>query len=68
MYFKCSECDEFVEDTPESYDDVMTSGLNSEIKKGVLLFISLIYIYIYNPLKSRSLQIITALMGFLVYI
>ncbi len=29
---------EFVEETPESYDDVMTSGLNSDIKKGVLLF------------------------------
>ncbi len=33
----CDEC-EFVEDSPESYDDVMTSGLNSDIRKGVLLF------------------------------
>ncbi len=32
---------EFVEDTPESYDDVMTSGLNSNIKKHVLLFYQL---------------------------
>ncbi len=29
---------EFVEDTPESYDDVMMSGLNSDIKKRVLLY------------------------------
>ncbi len=53
---------EFVEETPESYDDVMTSGLNSEMKKGVLLFYQFKK---YIPLKSRSLQIITALMGFL---
>ncbi len=45
---------EFVEDTPESYDDVMTSGLNSDIKKGVLL---LYFLFIYIPIKSRSLQI-----------
>jgi len=30
----CDMCD-FVEDTPESYDDVITSGQNSYIKKGV---------------------------------
>ncbi len=35
---------EFVEDTPESYDDVMTSGLNSNIKKRVLLFYQPFYI------------------------
>ncbi len=29
---------EFVEDTPESYDDVMMSGLNSDIKKRVVLY------------------------------
>ncbi len=52
---------EFVEETPESYDDVMTSGWNSEIKKGVLLFYQFKK---YIPLKSRSLQIITALMFF----
>ncbi len=52
---------EFVEETPESYDDVMTSGLNSEMKKGVLLFYQFKK---YIPLKSRSLQIITALMFF----
>ncbi len=55
---------EFVEETPESYD-VMTSGLNSEMKKGVLLFYQFKK---YIPLKSRSLQIITALMFFLDYI
>ncbi len=41
---------EFVEETPESYDDVMTSGLNSEMKKGVLLFYQFKK---YIPLKSR---------------
>ncbi len=51
---------EFVEETPESYD-VMTSGLNSEMKKGVLLFYQFKQ---YIPLKSRSLQIITDLMFF----
>ncbi len=35
---------EFVEDIPESYDDVMTSGLNSNIKKRVLLFYQPFYI------------------------
>ncbi len=33
---------EFVEDTPESYDDVMTSGLNSDIKKMCFTFLSTI--------------------------
>ncbi len=47
---------EFVEDTPGSYDDLMISELNSEIKKGVLLFISLKNNNI--PLKSRLFQII----------
>ncbi len=47
---------EFVEDTPESYDDVMTSGLNSEMKKGVLLM----YYYFVNFLKYHSkIKIIT---------
>ncbi len=55
---------EFVEETPESYDDVMTSGLNSEMKKGVLLFYLFFLFKKYIPLKSRSLQIITALMFF----
>ncbi len=50
---------EFVEDTPESYDDVMTSGLNFEMKKGVLLFYQFKNIYFFL-LKSRSLQIIIA--------
>ncbi len=36
---------EFVEDTPESYDDVMTSGLNSDIKKNVFYFF-IIFFYI----------------------
>ncbi len=35
---------EFVEDTPESYDDVMTSGLNSYIRKGIYIFINFFYI------------------------
>ncbi len=36
---------EFVEDIPESYDDVMTSGLNSNIKKRVLLFYQLSFLH-----------------------
>ncbi len=48
-------CGEFVANTPESYDDVMMSRENSDIKKGILLFLStflhttyfLLYIYIF---------------------
>ncbi len=38
---------EFVEDTPESYDDVMTSGLNSEIKKTCFTFLSTFFFTYY---------------------
>ncbi len=56
-----------LEETPESYDDVMTSGLNFEMKKGVLLFYQFKK-YIFFPFKIKIVTDNYCLNGFFVYI